>query len=83
MEDMDTPKEEELSDFCRVRMQKFSEISLNLFLLEMRNQDKESNGKLHFSTINSLIQKSELPITPCLAVLQDPSGCIVTVTDPF
>ena len=71
MEDVDNTKEEELSDFCRTRMQKISKRTLSLLLVKMRNQDKDSNGLLHFSYINSLILKSELLIAPCLLLLNE------------
>ena len=50
-------------------MQNISDKTLHLILLEMRKEDKDSNKMLHFSAINRIIQKFELPISPCLTVM--------------
>ena len=52
-----------------LRMQKISESTLNRMLVMIRNLDKDSHGMLHFSDINDIIKKFELPIVSSLQVL--------------
>jgi hypothetical protein len=66
----DYEKEEELKDFCMLRMRNISERTLTMMVMEMRKLDRDRERIIHPSTLDNLIQKYKLPITPCLPRLK-------------
>ena len=62
--------ETKLSDFCKIRMRKVSERTLNIMLMEMRKLDRDRERIIHSSTLDNLVQKYKLPISPCLSKLK-------------
>ena len=69
-EEVDYVNEDELSAFCSIRMRKISERTLNIMLMEMRKLDRDRERIIHPSTLDNLVQKYKLPITPCLTRLK-------------
>ena len=51
-------------------MRKISERTLNIMLMEMRKLDRDRERIIHPSTLDNLVQKYKLPITPCLTRLK-------------
>ena len=47
-----------------------SERTLNTMLMEMRKLDRDRERIIHPSTLEDLVQKYKLPITPCLTRLK-------------
>ena len=62
--------ETNLSEFCKIRMRKVSERTLNIMLMEMRKLDRDRERIIHSSTLDNLVQKYKLPISPCLSKLK-------------
>lgn len=59
-------EEGDLSDFCQVRLRNFSSRTLDLMLLEMRKMDRDREKIIHPATVENLVHKYNVPITPCL-----------------
>ena len=68
---MDFDKDDKLSEFCVIRMRKISDRTLNIMLMEMRKIDRDRERIIHPSTLDKLVQKYKLPITPCLTRLKE------------
>jgi len=62
-------KDEQLSAFLRDRLDKVTERTLSVMLMEMRRLDRDRDRVLAPVTINSLVDKYRLPIGPCLPYL--------------
>ena len=54
-----------------MRMRKISERTLNVMLMEMRKLDRDRERIVHPSTLDNMVQKYKLPISPCLPRLKD------------
>ena len=66
VESFDFDDQGDLSDFCQVRLRNFSSRTLDLMLLEMRKMDRDREKIIHPATVENLVHKYNLPITPCL-----------------
>ena len=53
-----------------LRMRNISERTLTMMVMEMRKLDRDREKIIHPSTLDNLIQKYKLPITPCLPRLK-------------
>ena len=51
-------------------MRKVSERTLNIMLIELRKLDRDRERIIHSSTLDNLVQKYKLPISPCLSKLK-------------
>ena len=53
------------------RMGNISERTLNMMLMEMRKLDRDRERIIHPSTLDNLVQKYKLSISPCLPRLKE------------
>ena len=85
-EHLDFQREDQLATFCRERLNRITERTLNVLLLgrappvslcqynysipaEMRKADRDRDMVLPPETVDALIHKYKLPLTPCLPFL--------------
>ena len=66
VESYDFHKAQDLDSFCQLRLRQFSTRTLDLMLLEMRKMDRDREKIIHPATIENLIHKYKVPVTPCL-----------------
>ena len=71
VESYDFKQEEDLSDFCQLRLRNFSSRTLDLMLLELRKMDRDREKIIHPATVENLVHKYNVPITPCIDTLLD------------
>ena len=58
-----------MAAFCKERLNRVTERTLNVLLIEMRKADRDRDMVLPPSTIDALIHQFKLPLKPCLAYL--------------
>ena len=66
VESYDFGNTQDLNSFCQLRLRQFSTRTLDLMLLEMRKMDRDREKVIHPATIENLVHKYKLPLTPCL-----------------
>ena len=66
VESYDFHQTQDLDSFCQLRLGQFSTRTLDLMLLEMRKMDRDREKIIHPATIENLVHKYKVPITPCL-----------------
>ena len=54
-----------------LRLRNISEITMTTMVMEMRKLDRDRERIIHPSTLDNLIQKYKLPITPCVPRLNE------------
>ena len=54
-----------------LRLRNISERTVTMMVMEMRKLDRDRERIIHPSTLDNLIQKYKLPITPCLPRLKE------------
>ena len=61
--------EDELKEFCVLRLKRTSERALNVILMELRKLDRDRERIIHPMSLTNLIKKHRVPVTSCLAQL--------------
>ena len=69
VEDYDFRNELDLSSFCQLRLGNISNRTLDMMLLELRKLDRDREKIIHPATIENLIHKYSVPLTPCIDAL--------------
>ena len=66
MESYDFSSETDLSSFCQLRLRNFSIRTLDKMVLELRKLDRDREKIIHPATVENLVHKYSVPITPCI-----------------